>query len=55
MNYTDGLVIRCPSCGALNIVTSMKDYGILKKCLCCDSSICVNNDALVFKQCPGLL
>jgi DNA-directed RNA polymerase subunit RPC12/RpoP len=38
MNYTDGLVIRCPECGALNVLLKQID-GTLYKCLSCEGSI----------------
>lgn len=39
MTYTDGIVIRCPECGVLNILIAGSDLYLIRKCLNCEGSI----------------
>lgn len=48
MPYTQGLVIRCPNCGALNVISG-PDYYNLVKCLSCEGTICPG-DVIVYKS-----
>jgi uncharacterized protein (DUF983 family) len=52
MEYTDGLVMRCPACGALNILFKEYVYGDLRKCLSCEGSINTSN-SIVYKLMDG--
>jgi len=55
MSYTDGLIIRCLDCGALNIILSTYELGDRKKCLSCGSLVYINSDSFVYKQSPGVI
>lgn len=52
MNYTDGWIVRCPECGALNMIKDTD--GSLRKCLVCESTI-HPADSIVYKQTDGLI
>ena len=54
MTYTDGLLIRCPECGALNVVNAGTDMYCILKCLNCESSI-MPHDSIMFKQGSNLV
>lgn len=49
MPYTDGLVIRCPNCGALNIMFAGANIHCILKCLNCEGSI-MPHDSIIYKQ-----
>jgi ribosomal protein S27E len=55
MTYTDGLIIRCLDCGALNIILSTYELGDRKKCLSCGSLVYINSDSFIYKQSPGVI
>lgn len=54
MRMTDGLIVRCPECGMLNILLNEHLGEGLVSCMNCEGSINPNS-AYVYKQSSGLI
>ena len=53
MAFTDGIVIRCPDCGTLNILLVPYELAEIKKCLHCEGCI-MPKDSIIAKIRPGV-
>lgn len=49
MTFTDGIIVRCPECGTLNVLLNGYDLHTIYKCRHCEGSI-IPDDSIVFKQ-----
>jgi hypothetical protein len=54
MKQTDGIIIRCPQCGALNVILKGYELYELRECIHCEGSI-MPNDRILYKQSGELI